>query len=280
VFLFYVLLSACELPGARAPEAPTHVRVGILPDESEPRLRERFEPLLDYLGSTTGLEVELYVSEDYDALLDAFDSNALDLVRFGGLTFVQARQRSNAQPLVSRDIDVHFTTLFVVASDTKGHSIEAFAGESLAFGPRLSTSGHLMARAFLETRGIRPEAFFESVRYSGGHDETLAWVRDGVVTIGAVNGQMAQGVMRDSGEVRVVATPPPYQNYVWATPGTLDTRVHEALLAAFLALDPAVPEHAALLVKLDAGGFLPVGTEAYAALQRTAREAGLLEDGR
>ena len=141
-----------------------------------------------------------------------------------------------------------------------------------------------MPRAFLDDRGIRPEAFFANVGYSAGHDETVAWVRDGVVAIGAVNSQILHALMRSGrvgkDEVRTVAMTPPYQNYVWATSATLAPDVRRSLLAAFLALDPADPGHAAVLDELGAGGFVPVDSQSYVELQRVAGEAGLLEGGR
>jgi len=276
-----VALAACDRSGGRAPEAHPRLRVGVLPDEAEARLRAHYDPLLAYVSAATGLDLDLYIPSDYGDLLDAFDAGAVDLAWFGGLTFSRAQQRSNALPLVSRDVDVRFTSSFVVRSDAEGSSIEAFAGKPLAFGPRLSTSGHLMPRAFLEARGIQPESFFGAVKYSAGHDETLAFVADGVAAIGAVNSVIAEAILGDGGhDLRIVAATPPYQNYVWATPETLDAGVRGALLDAFLELDPAVPEHAVLLSELGAGGFLPVGAEAYIPVRQAAREAGLLEDAR
>lgn len=277
-------MAAFGAPGAGLPEQAARLRVGVLPDEAEPRLREVYDPLLSYLTSATGLGFELDVPEDYDALVDAFDAGALDLAWFGGLTFARARLRSNADPLVSRDIDSRFTTVFIVAGDAEGDSLEAFAGKPMAFGPLLSTSGHLMPRAFLSKREIQPESFFAKVRHSSGHDETVAWVRDGAVAIGAVNSQIFYALAR-AGRVggdgpRIVATTAPYQNYVWATSPTLDPGVRRSLLAAFLALDPADPEQAAMLANLGGGGFVPVDAESFVELQRVAREIGLLEGAR
>lgn len=284
LFSLLLLLTACEAPWKDASEAPSLIRVGVLPDEAEARLRTLYDPLLAYLASATGLELALEVPRDYDALVDAFDAGALDLAWFGGLTFSQARERSGAEPLVSRDIDARFSTVFVTAGNAEGNKLESFSGMSLAFGPQLSTSGHLMARAFLEERGIRPEAFFGDVRYSAGHDETAAWVRDGKVAIGAVNAQIIRAIFDDGriakGDLRVIGTTPPYQDYVWATRDTLDPAVRRALLGAFLALDPAVPEHAILLRRFGAGGYVPVAAEAFKPLQQVASELGLLGEER
>jgi phosphonate transport system substrate-binding protein len=278
-----MLALACGVPAERTTVVPTQLRVAVLPDESESRLRALYDPLVHYLATATGLRIELYVPEDYDALLDAFDDDELDLVWFGGLTFSEALQRSNAHPLVSRDIDARFTTLFLAAADADGDSVEDFKDKPFAFGPRLSTSGHLMARAFLEEHGIQAEVFFENVKYSSGHDETIHWIHDGTVAIGSVNAQILQTMLHerrlDSTKLRVVATSPPYQNYVWATRETLDPGVRQALMDAFLALDPAVPEHASILANFGAGGFVPIGSDSYTVLSSLAIKLGLLDIG-
>jgi phosphonate transport system substrate-binding protein len=42
-----------------------------------------------------------------------------------------------------------------------------------------------MPRHFLAQQNTVPEMFFSAVRYSDNHDKTAAWVRDGVVDLGA-----------------------------------------------------------------------------------------------
>jgi phosphonate transport system substrate-binding protein len=253
----------------------------VLPDDAETELRRTYEPLLAYLVTATGLRFDLHIPADYEALVDAFDAGSLDLVWFGGLTFAQAEQRSGARPLVSRDIDASFTSAFVAVRDAAGNSLGGFASKPFAFGPRLSTSGHLMPLVFLGTRGINPEAFFGDVRHSRSHGETIEWVRDGVVAVGAINGQILEAAWR-SGRIerdalKILATTPPYQNYVWATRETLDPGLRQQLRMAFLALDPADPEHAALLATHGARGYIPVAEEAYASLREVSRTMGLLE---
>ena len=155
-----------------------------------------------------------------------------------------------------------------------------FKGRRFAFGSKLSTSGHLMPRHFLADMKIEPEAFFGEVRYSGAHDRTAIWVRDGEVDLGAANASIvdrmyAEGRL-DAAEVRIVWTTPAYPDYVWAARQGLGPEVREKLIAAFLRLSPADADQARILRGVDAGGFLPARRSDFDELRQIARALGML----
>jgi len=147
----------------------TRIRVGVIPDEDVADLNRRHLPLLEHLGRQTGLAFELVFPDSYADLLRRFAKQEIELAYFGGFTFVKAHIDHNAVPLVMRDVDVRFTSYFVVKGD--GALRDCFnldcpelAGKVFTFGSRLSTSGHLMPRHFLNTeKGVDPEALFGEV---------------------------------------------------------------------------------------------------------------------
>ena len=273
-------LAACSPAGG--PDSPGHagpLRVGVLPDQSEEQLRLLYEPLLAYLEAATDLDLELIVPDGYRELLDEFAAGRVQLAWFGGVTFVQAVQRSGAEPLVLRDVDLEFTSDFLVARHAGAESLEELAGCRFAFGPRLSTSGHLMPRYFLGERGIEPEEHFGEVRHSAGHDQTARWVQDGAVHLAVVNSQVVESMLREGRlspeRVRVLERTPPFRNYVWAVQADLAPRLRGRLLNAFLALASDVPEQAAILESLGAQGFLPASRQDYVELEAAATQLGL-----
>jgi phosphonate transport system substrate-binding protein len=256
------------------------LRVGVLPDQSQVELESRYEPLIAYLQQSLGREVELLVPTSYADLLDVFDQGLLDLAWFGGLTFTRAVNRSGAVPLVMRDIDLEFTSVFLVPRLAEGHELHDFGGKSLAFGPSLSTSGHLMPRHHLVDQGIDPEAFFSDVRHSAGHDQTASWVQAGQVALGAVNSLVLETMIQDGrldrDRVRVLDRTAPYQNYVWVVPAELDQDGLVRLRDAFLELDRTLPEHERVLAALGAGAFLPASSAQFDGLREAARLVGPL----
>jgi len=275
------LLAALLAVASRS--AAAELRVSAIPDESPTELQRKFAPLGAYLGRATGLEVKFVAVTDYAATVEGLAAGKLDLVWYGGFTFVQARRRTgNAIPLVQRAEDAHFHSKVIVPAGSKAKTLADLKGASFAFGSVSSTSGHLMPRFFLLEAGIDPDRDFANVAFSGAHDVTARWVEAGKVDAGALNESIWQKLVDerkvDPAKVRVLWTTPEFHDYVWTARGDLDPKVVERLRAAFLALDPANPEHKAILDLQRASRFVPTAPENYAAIERAARAAGLLRD--
>jgi len=277
---FAACITACAEQKAGIYE-PTVLRIGVLPNENEAVLIKQFSPLGNYLAAQLGRPYELVVPGDYADFVDRFARGDFDLGYFGGVTFLQAQQRSDAKPLVMRDIDARLSTYFLVRGDSAIREWDQMAGKSFSFGSSLSTSGHLMPRFFLRERGIDPESFFSDVRFSGAHDKTATWVTEGVVDIGAANSHIVDEMLKDgrldSAQVNILWETPPYAGYVWAVNADIDRSFQEDLRNSFLALSPVNPEHKIILDALNAGGFLPASPEDFTSLPDIARSLGLLD---
>ncbi len=281
LMLAALALAACSDPASVAPEAPSVVRLGVLPDQSEERVRLRYEPLVEYLEDNSLLTIELVPTTAYGDLLERFANGSVDIANFGGLTFAQAEASSGAEPLVMRDTDIAFTSCYIVSGDDPRSSIEDFAGDAFAFGPELSTSGSLMPDHYMRVDGMIPEDVFGSVVHSNGHDETTEWVRDGEVDLGVVNCAILEAMTAEerlaTGQVRVLETTPTYGNYVWAVQRDMPEATRIALRDGFLDLDATVPEQRALLRSLGANGYLPAGSGDFDDVRRAADAQGLLQ---
>src|SRR5688572_9876743 len=85
-----VVLAACERPERAAPERGATLRIGGIPDQDVARLERMFGLVAAYLERRTGIPVEYVPSNDYAALVSAFQRGDVQLAWFGGLTGVQA----------------------------------------------------------------------------------------------------------------------------------------------------------------------------------------------
>lgn len=256
---------------------PDTLKIGVLPDQSAERLRQRYSPLVDYLADSLGVECELVIPESYEHMLDLFDSGKIDLARFGGVTFALASQRSGAVGLVLRDLDLRFTSYFLVRPDHPAVALEDLRGASFSFGSRWSTSGHIMPREFLLERGISPEQFFGEIVYSGAHDQTTEWIRTGKVTAGVANSLVVDGLFRDGivsrNELRILWTTPPYVDYAWALRPEYDEATSRMIQEAFLALEATDPREAQILKRLGADYYLPLDVASFERLGKAVAAA-------
>lgn len=281
--LSWLLLFGCAEENVDQGADPEPIRIAVLPDQSKDRLLSQYAPLLNYLERETSLEFDLTIPRDYSDMLDQFDAGLIDLAWFGGLTFTQAAERSQAVPLAFRDVDLQFTSCYVAnASDTRT-MIDEFKDEPFGFGPRLSTSGHLMPRYYMAAVDMVPEQFFASIQYSAGHDQTAIWVSNGTVALGVANCVIVRSLL-DSGvlsdhNIRIIETTPPYSDYVWAVTPAMDKRIRILVLDALLSLDATIPEHRAILRSQGANAYLPAGISDFQVIRMAAIQAGvLLED--
>ncbi|MGI9232094.1 MAG: phosphate/phosphite/phosphonate ABC transporter substrate-binding protein [Woeseiaceae bacterium] len=282
VFFVCVALSGCSGEHVVTEPGEAPIVVAVLPDQSRDALLSRHTPLLEYLEGYTSLDIELLIPRDYSDLLNQFDAGHVDLAWFGGLTFTQAEARSQAVPLALRDIDLQFTSCYLANRNDSRSSIREFEGAEFSFGPRLSTSGHLMPRYFLESAGMYPEQLFASTRYSAGHDQTAKWVSDGRVEFGVANCIIVQamfenGALTDA-DVRIIETTPPYSDYVWAVSPSMDERTRTTLLDALLALDASDAEQRAILRSQGANAYLPAASGNFLLVRMAAKRSGLLND--
>ena len=262
-------------------QAQETLRVSAIPDEAPTELLRKFKPLGEYLEAQLGMPVKFTPVADYAAVVESLAADRIDLAWLGGFTFVQTRLKTgDAIPLVQREQDAQFTSKFISA-DPAIKSVQDLKGKTFAFGSVSSTSGSLMPRYFMLQDGIKPEEFFSRVAYSGAHDATAAWVQAGKADAGVLNASVWDKLVAagkvDTDKVHVFATTPPYYDYNWTVRGNLDPALREKIKAAFLALDPANPEHKAILDLQAASRFIETQPENYKGIEEAARAAGLLK---
>ena len=285
-FLRTFLLALTAVTAALPPVADaavTTLRVSAIPDEAPTELQRKFAPLGRYLEKQTGMKVEFTPVTDYAAVVEALATRKLDLAWLGGFTYIQAkhRTRGNVIPIVQREEDSHFTSVFVTA-DERIRTLADLKGKTFAFGSPASTSGHLMPRYFLLQAGIDPDRDFRNIAFSGAHDATAMFVQSGKVAAGVLNASVWEKLVEekrvDTHKLRVFATTPPYYDYNWTVRGDLDPALVRKLTEAFLKLDPRNPEDKAILDLQRASRFIPARAEDYAGIEQAARAAKLLPD--
>ncbi len=254
-----------------------------IPDEAPTELVRKFEPLGRYLGEKLGMKVEFVPTTDYAATVEALIGRKVDMAWFGGFTFVQADLRSKGMvtPLVQREEDQHFRSVFITGVDSGITSLEGIKGHTFTFGAPSSTSGSLMPRYYLMKAGLDPERDFRRVAFSGAHDATALAVIGGKVDAGALNISVWEKLVAerkiDPTKLRILYTTPPYYDYNWSVRSDLDPVVKKKLYDAFVALSPDTSEGRAVLELQRASKFVATKRENYASIEEAAKSADLLK---
>ena len=289
-----LVLSACGSTGS-ARDADRPLVLGAIPDQDTDRLQEVYGTTASYLSQELGLEVEYRPVTDYAAAVSQFRTGDLDLVWFGGLTGVQARlQTPGARPLVQRDIDDDFHSVFIAGTGSglapvqDAQGLAELAGTTFTFGSESSTSGYLMPASFLLEAGVDPETDLDGLPgFSGSHDKTIDLVESGSYAAGALNEQVWESRLAagdvDTAAVQVIWRSPAFADYHWllgpSAVEDLGEDLPQRVSAAFTGLSRDDPEQAALLDLFGAGSFEPTTAQAYADVEETGRRLGLVSGG-
>jgi phosphonate transport system substrate-binding protein len=277
-----LLLSSCGGGGggdqAGAAE-PDPLRVGLVPNQNPESVEAQYEPFGDYLSEQLGREVELTVPTSYTAVVEAMVNDELDLAYFGGLTYVQARDRAEVTPLVTevnpRTGDTTYHSVIIVPSDSDIEEVGDIKGGTFAFGSANSTSGSLYPAIMLQDAGIDYRTDLGEFTYTGGHDATAQAVANGGVDAGGLEDRILYSLI-DKGtveedSVRVIEESEPIEGYPWVARGALTDDLKEQITDAFLNLDDP-----ALLDLLRAESYEKVEPEDYDYVEEKARELDLL----
>ena len=281
--MLLVVAAGCGGASGEASGAQEPLRVGLVPNQNPEKVEAEYAPLGDYLSEELGTEVELSVPASYNAVVEAMASNELDLAYFGGLTYVQARERAAVHPLVAeinpRTHDTTYRSVIIVPSGSPVREVAELRGEDFAFGSVSSTSGSLYPSIMLEDAGIDYRTDLGETTYTGGHDATAQAVAGGRVDAGGIEDRILyrlqeEGVIEE-GSVRVIEESEPIEGYPWVVRDDLPDDLEGALADAYLNM-----EDEELLDLLGAEGYERVEAGDYDYVEEQARELDLLTEGK
>ena len=276
------VLCLCLFATSLGLSAQTVLRVTTIPEEAATEQMRKFGPLTKYLERTLGTKVDFVPVNDYPAAVEALVNKQVELVWFGGFTYVQAQIRSGGKivPIAQREEDTKFRSVFITQTNSGIKSLADLKGKQVSFGSQSSTSGHLMPRSFLLEAGIDPDKDFKRVAYSGAHDATIASVVSGRVDAAALDITVWRKFVTenkvDTSKVDVFYTTPPYFNYNWSVHADMPAAQREKITVALLDLNMNNPEGKEILTLNRATKYIPTKPENYKGLESAGRSAGLI----
>ncbi len=280
ISLLAVILAGCggSVSGNASGGSGT-LRVGLVPNQNPGKVQAEYEPLAKYLSKKVGEKVDLSVPTSYNAVVEAMANDKLDVAYFGGLTYVQARQRAKVTPLVTEinpyTHNTKYHSLIIVPSDSKIKNVSELKGKTFAFGSVSSTSGSLYPSIMLKQAGIDYRNDLGQKIYTGGHDTTAQAVANGKVAAGGLEDRILyelekQGTI-DKSKVRTIKQSAPIEGYPWVVRDSLSSKKKQEITDAFLNM-----KDLKLLDLLHAEGYAKVKASDYDYIEQQAKKLGLL----
>ncbi|MGA2353303.1 MAG: putative selenate ABC transporter substrate-binding protein [Terriglobales bacterium] len=275
-----LLLVTVGCSGGRGGRPEQTLRLAMIPSTDPGKVVRDSQPLVKYLEKETGSRIELVVPTNYAAVVEAIANDRVDIAYLGGFTFVQASRRAGVLPLVQRERDQNFHSIFITQPKSGINTLADLKGHSFAFGDVNSTSGHLMPAYYMRAANVDQDVIAKAL-YTGGHDATALAVANGKVDAGAMD-ELVYGNMMKSGKitperVKVFYTTPSFFDYVWAARKGLDPKLSQSFGDALLKLDASNPEQKVLLDLLNATKYMRADNSSYNRLRQAAQDEGLLK---
>jgi phosphonate transport system substrate-binding protein len=112
-FAALLVLFAVGCNGGRTGGSESTLHLALIPSTDPGKIVRESQPLVRYLEKETGSRVELVVPTNYAAVVEAIANDRVDIAYLGGFTFLQASRRAGVRPLVQRERDRNFHSVFI-----------------------------------------------------------------------------------------------------------------------------------------------------------------------
>ena len=149
----------------------------------------QFQGVADHVGKALNLPTTIFVSQSYNALIEAMEAGKIDVAYLGGGTYVAAYNKGmNVVPMAVAKLQgrTYYKSCIITRPDSGIKTLQDLKGKKFAFVSPTSTSGGVGPRFYLNKNGINPEKFFASLIYAGKHDSVYLAVKNNKVDAGAV----------------------------------------------------------------------------------------------
>lgn len=205
-----VLAATTLLAGAAHAEGITQFNIGLLGGENAQDRLNSNECLRKYTEEALGVPVKLFAPADYDGVIQGLLGGTIDMAVLGASGYAKihlADPNAVTPVLVKANADGSFTyySLGIARKDSGIKTIADAKGKVFGFGDPNSTSGYLIpsveipkAYSDIKREDLADGAtgYFKTVKFTGGHEQTIVAVNNGDIDAGVTFGD-GQGNWED-----------------------------------------------------------------------------------
>jgi phosphonate transport system substrate-binding protein len=194
------LLGLAALPPAFAADANTcpnggTIRFGVEPYDTSARLVPIYGHIGELIGQKMGCKVQVFVTTNYNAEIEAMRNGKLEIGEFGPLGYVLAHQVAKAQAVAAfgnkqGQPDSYWASI-VTYPGSGIKTVAEIKGHSFAFSDPASTSGHLFPAYGLRKAGIDPDKDIRAI-YAGSHTSSFEALYNHKVDAGELNSEQLE----------------------------------------------------------------------------------------
>jgi len=264
-----LLLGAAVIlaPGARAQTAPAPLTFGVLNQQSPSLTAERWNPILHYVSTVSGVPLRLKMGRTVDETDDMMGRGELDFV-YTNHNF-QTEYNAIAFRVIARWGGEPIRGVIVVAADGPFTQLKDLAGKKVAFPSRDAFVAYAVPLVALKGAGV----FVEEIM-SGNQDGALAQLKARQVQAAAVNSRfLKQYSEREGVTFREIYLSDPYPDLAVIAHPRVPAATVEAVRKALLGMKTDAAA-APVLELLKFPGFESATNHDYEGVRRIYRRIG------
>jgi len=229
----------------------------------------QYEDLIDFLGKSLDMKVNLIQKKTYFEVNELLARRALDYAFICSGAYAVAENAGIDLNLVAVPVihgDTCYHGIIIVRKDMETEGPEDLAGVRFAFTDPLSHTGYRYPLSLLEKLNTTPDKFFESFFFTYGHDNSILAVEHGIADAAGVEDLVFEYMKKREPELtrnlRVIHRStgfgmPPIVSPAGVHPG-LDEKVRNVLFGMH-----RDPDGSKILEELAIDRFVPAGDSLY-----------------
>ena len=202
-----------------------------------------YQRLVQRICRDVGRQEAFIVPPSYADVRVALEQGKVDVALVCTGTYVHSLPKKSIRLLVQPEFEepLEYRCLIIAPARSNAKTLEDLRGAVMAFTDPESNTGHIVPRATLVGRGLRPESFFREILHTGSHDNSILAVSLSFVDAAAVDALIWESMVREdpslAERVKIiwrseVFGPPPI-----VVPTSGDAALARLLQEALLALD-------------------------------------------
>lgn len=226
--------------------------VQFVPSQNADTLEAKAKPLEELLSEELGIPVTVSVSTDYNTIVEAMNSDQVDVGFLPPTAYVLAEEQGAAEVILqaqrygvnddgspTEDLVDAYKSIFIVKADSDIESVEDLKGKKIGYQNVTSSAGFVWPAATLMEAGIHPLNDVEPVTLKG-HDQAIISLLNGDVDA-AVTFQDARNVVVSDyenvfEETKVIEFTEDIPNDTITVRPSIDEEMKEAITKAFIAI--------------------------------------------
>jgi phosphonate transport system substrate-binding protein len=168
------------------------IRFGVEPYDTSPKFAPAYKTLVAALSAKLHCNVQLFITQNYTAEIEAMRAKKLDVGEFGPLGYIFAHKIANAQSVAgfadSKGKPLTYTAALWVPTSSSIQTVQQLKGHTIAFADPASTSGNLYPRYALMKAGLNPDKDV-TIQFAGSHTASMLALVNGKVDAAELNSE-------------------------------------------------------------------------------------------